>query len=296
MPCYSPLRALRSSEGIKLLSGDSSIYNLLLPCGQCVGCRLERSRQWAVRIMHESKMHKSNCFITLTYNSDHCPKDYSLDYSHFQYFMRKLRRMFPESTIRFYMCGEYGEKNNRPHYHACIFGWSPPDLVLWRSTSQGHRLYRSAVLEKLWEKGFCSVGQLTFETAAYTARYIMKKRTGQRAVEYRVISESTGEIFSRVPEFNRMSLKPGIGATWFDKYGDTDVIPHDHVVSNGVPSKPPRYYDKLLAKRSKIVLGMNQQRRIDSAQVHAFDNRPSRREVKEAVAKAKIRSLIRSSF
>ncbi|MEO5355656.1 MAG: hypothetical protein H7835_21005, partial [Magnetococcus sp. XQGC-1] len=89
--------------------------------GQCVGCRLERSRQWAIRVMHEASQHEHNCFITLTYNDDNLPANGSLNYRHFQNFMKRLRKYYVEFTVRFYMCGEYGENFARPHYHACIF-------------------------------------------------------------------------------------------------------------------------------------------------------------------------------
>ena len=116
-----------------------------LSCGQCFGCRLEFSRQWAVRCMHESKMWPDNTFITLTYRDAR----WSLDPQHFTDFMKRLRYFFPQ-TIRYYMSGEYGEVNFRPHYHAILFNFAAPDLVYYRTTKAGFKLYNSPKLESIW--------------------------------------------------------------------------------------------------------------------------------------------------
>lgn len=236
---------------------------LTLPCGQCVGCRLERSRQWAVRCMHEAQMHEENCFITLTYSEENLPQDFSLDYRHFQAFMKRLRSWFSYQSgassgsaslpaerpkgIRFYMCGEYGEQFSRPHYHACIFGMDFPDKLEFRKLDSGSTIYTSKILESLWPYGYSSIGDVTFESAAYVARYIMKKAIGKNAeTHYRRVIGETGEVVDVVPEFTRMSLKPGIGASWIAKY-TSDVYTTDAVVMRGRKMKPPRYYDKYLA-------------------------------------------------
>ena len=130
MACYKPLRAWQCANGDVVFAelGRFDITRQLdLPCGQCVGCRLERSRQWAMRCLHEAKMHDRNCFVTLTYNNDNVPADRSLNYRDFQLFMKRLRFHFRGVPIRFYMCGEYGEDFGRPHFHACLFGLDFPD-------------------------------------------------------------------------------------------------------------------------------------------------------------------------
>lgn len=191
MPCYHPIDAWRpdSYSGDKKLifkydvqrCGGRLTPDIKVPCGRCVGCRLERSRQWAMRCMHEAKMHKQNCFITLTYNEENRPYNDDLNYQDFQLFMKRLRERFQGTTIKFYMCGEYGPKLGRPHFHACLFGIDFPDRKLWKVTDSKSKLYRSEILEKLWTKGFSSVGDVNFESAAYVARYIMKKVTGEAA-------------------------------------------------------------------------------------------------------------------
>lgn len=293
MPCYHPLKAMRSSSGVKVLDNSASIWNLLLPCGQCVGCRLERSRQWAMRCMHEASLYEDNCFITLTYSPENVPVDGGLNYRHFQLFMKRLRKRFPEKVIRFYMCGEYGENYGRPHFHACLFNHNFIDRLYWRSTPSGSKIFRSQLLEELWPFGFSSIGDVTFESAAYVARYVMKKVTGSAADQhYKSVNVESGEIFDRRPEFNKMSLKPGIGAGWYEKYS-TDVFPHDHVIVNGQETKPPRYYDRLLKRVNPDLFETILQKRIDNAQKNAHDNTRDRLAVKEQVTSARIRQLKR---
>ena len=221
MACTSPLTAHRSSNG-QIVFGSGP---LRLACGQCMGCRLERSRQWAIRCVHESKFHVHNCFLTLTYDDVHIPDNHNLCYRDFQLFMKKLRRQFSGKLIRFYMCGEYGENTHRPHYHACIFGIDFDDKVPFHRSSSNSVLYRSDLLDKLWSMGHASIGELTFESAAYTSRYITKKLIGSDDKSgNNFVNIDTGEVFERVPEFTRMSLKPGIGRPFYDKFKD-DMLP-----------------------------------------------------------------------
>ena len=284
MPCFSPLEAYKPLEGGKLkFSEGPNTAPITIPCGQCIGCRLERSRQWAMRCVHEASMHDDNEFITLTYDDDHVPVDHSLKYSHFQDFIRALRksvrrmrqRLTDGSTdkelrqsgqsgpdavercparsakgIRFYMCGEYGEDTKRPHYHACLFGIRFLDREHFKTTKAGEKLYRSEFLQSFWPHGYAATGDVTFESAAYIARYVLKKRFGDVANEfshYKFVDDY-GEVHYRAPEFNRMSLKPGIGGAWFDEFR-REVYPADSVVMRGRLMKPPKYYDKLLEQR-----------------------------------------------
>ncbi|ALS03705.1 VP4 [Gokushovirus WZ-2015a] len=300
MPCYKPLSAFQDANGTVAFTerkGANWIRTLTLPCGRCVGCRLERSRQWAVRCLHESKSNHENCFITLTYSEEHLPENMSLNYDVFQRFMKRLRKHFGSKRVRFYMCGEYGETNPstglidggiyRPHFHACLFGVDFPDKVL-ASNKGGKKLYDSKILERLWGFGGVRVGELNFETAAYTARYIMKKITGDPAEEhYSYVVPATGEIVQREPEFCHMSLKPGIGAEWLDKFHQ-DVYRFDYVVVRGREAKPPRYYDKRYAKRHEDAFATIQDSREVKSYARRLDNTDSRLAVKEVVAKARV--------
>jgi len=190
MACYHPLTAYLSGHQTNNATGksfrrvsfketDEHDRQISLPCGQCVGCRLERSRQWAMRCIHEAQLHQNNCFITLTYDDEHLPKDLSLDHREFQLFFKRLRKANPHIKIRYYMAGEYGSTRGRPHFHACIFGYDFHDKKLFSRTSAGSLLYRSQELEKLWPYGYSTIGDVTFESAAYVARYIMQKQTGK---------------------------------------------------------------------------------------------------------------------
>lgn len=227
---------------------------LELPCGQCIGCRLERSRQWAMRCLHESSLYDRNSFITLTYDDEHIPPGGSLWYPDFQRFMKRLRKHI-KAPVRFYMGGEYGENTARPHYHACLFGYDFPDKVYFRKSPSGEKLYTSAFLESIWPYGLSSIGNVTFESAAYIARYCVSKVTGDAAKDHYSCSEyvdADGVIRDSVePEFNHMSLKPGIGAAWLEKY-QTDVFPRDYVIVNGVKVKPPKYYDTLFERDNSL--------------------------------------------
>ena len=159
MTCYHPIPAWRLSgerdptTGKWPITFDATKGNPLLPvsipCGKCVGCLMARSRQWAVRCVLEASLWTKNCFITLTYAPEHLPENGSLVKEHFTLFMKRLRKKYGEG-IRFFQCGEYGSKGDRPHYHACLFNFDFPDKQIWKRSESGALLYRSSSLEKLW--------------------------------------------------------------------------------------------------------------------------------------------------
>lgn len=294
MPCYHPLIGYRS-RSLTDKGKRAVVFNphdgyvdqpVVLPCGQCIGCRLERSRQWAVRCMHEASLYDDNCFITLTYENENLPSDGSLNKSHFQKFMKRLRKSLDGVKVRYYHCGEYGDLLSRPHYHACLFGWAPDDKSLW-SIRQGVKLYRSSFLEKIWPYGYVSVGDVTFESAAYVARYILKKINGDA---------SEGYYGDRLPPYTTMSRRPGIGAQWMDKYG-SDVYPDDFVVvRGGIKCRPPRYYDSIYDSIDPKSFSEIRKKRLQSGYAHAMDvdNSPSRRTVREEVKLIQCSQLKRS--
>lgn len=264
-----------------------------VPCGQCIGCRLERSRMWAVRMAHEASMHKHNCFITLTYNDQHLPADRSLDVRVFQLFMKRLRKMYGEG-IRFFHCGEYGSKYGRPHYHACLFNFDFPDKYLWKaSEGSGEPLYVSKSLQELWPFGYSSIGNVTFQSAAYVARYITKKITGDMAsAHYEYIDPDTGEIFQRKPEYTTMSRRPGIGSTWIQKYS-SDVYRGDFVLINGRKVKPPKFYDKYFEHEYPSDYEIMKRKRVSDGKLRAADQTPERLKVREEVQMHRYRRLKR---
>lgn len=263
MPCYRPITGYRSKYVNK--SGKRSIvfnttdglgeFPLQIPCGQCRGCRLEYSRQWAIRIHHENQLHEKSAFITLTFDNDHLPENHSISKKDLQNFFKNLRKIIYPKKIRYFACGEYGDKKGRPHYHAIIFGYDFPDKKL-HTVSNGHPLYTSDLLLRAWnKKGHVLIGEVTFESAAYCARYIMKKQKGTRTEKnkekydeyeekYKLVDTETGELHLQEKEFCLMSRRPGIGAEWVEKFKtDTDK---DYITIRGKKMSLPKYYDKIL--------------------------------------------------
>lgn len=291
MPCFKPLEAFRTDDGQIVFSDRGGHRPVSFPCGQCIGCRVQRSQAWATRIMHEASQHDASCFLTLTYSDEQLPGDGSLRYRDFQKFMRRLRKNRPK--VRFFMCGEYGDQLSRPHYHACVFGLHFADQVLF-SESGGNRLYTSAELDSLWRHGFATIGALSFESAAYVARYCLKKVTGDRAeAHYQRLSLVTGEIYSVEPEFARMSLKPGIGANWFDRY-HADIFTTDAAIVGGRRFKPPRYYDKRFTELHGTAFDSVSYARFLKSVEFAEDCTPERLAVREACLKAALNTKNRN--
>lgn len=193
--------------------------------------------------MMENQLHSSSCFITLTYDDAHLPAFRTLVKKDLQDFMKRLRKSLHPVKVRFYAVGEYGETTARPHYHIILFGTDfSSDRKMYKNGR--HPLYQSKILTAAWNKGHANFGDVTFESAAYCARYCLKKVNSHKQ-DYDVACDvSTGEVYSRIPEFSVMSRRPGIAAEWYDRFG-SDVRRTDVVVMRGKAMKPPRYFDKL---------------------------------------------------
>ena len=258
MACFNPIKGYyQLGGGLTFKKSSSNGSTLTVPCGQCLGCRMARSKEWAIRIMHEAQMHQDNCFLTLTYED----APHSVNLKHFQNFMKRLRKKYEPKKIRLFHCGEYGqvysdpgnpnsdpvphpllpEKNaiGRAHYHAILFGHDFTDKTVYKFNHLKQPLYTSPTLTELWGHGFASTGTVTEQSAAYTARYIFKKVTGDISDTYYSKVDEKGEIHSIKPEYVTMSRKPGIGHTWLEKYGE-DIFSYDECVING---KKPQYQD-----------------------------------------------------
>lgn len=260
MACYSPLKAypgakLNPETGKRPMtfSGQKSLIEGTLytvPCGVCIGCRIDRAEAWAIRATHEAKMAKydwpgspGSSFLTLTYRPDAVPADYSVRKDVMQRFMKRLRFKIGV-PVRYLLCGEYGERKGRPHFHVLLFGYEFPDRRPWRKL-RGNQLYRSELLEEVWTEGSAEIGSVSYQSARYVGGYVVKKLGGERADEaYWRQSPVDGNTYRVEPEFGAMSLKPGLGESWFQKFHG-DVFPADHVIVDGQPRKPPRYYEKL---------------------------------------------------
>lgn len=204
-------------------------------------------------------MHDDNCFVTLTYDDENLPPGGTLVKADFQKFMKRLRKT--EGPLRFFHCGEYGETTFRPHYHALLFGWRPRDPELFAREGE-IRTYTSQSLSRIWGLGHATFGELTFESAAYVARYVTKKVTGDMAqAHYQVIDEETGEVFDRLPEYSTQSRRPGIGKTWLEKFGQ-DALGKDEVIMRGRAMRPPRFYDNWFEHTDPQTFQTNQEIRI----------------------------------
>lgn len=304
MPCYHPLEVYRSRTGGITFSRSqawSDKKDVKISCGQCIGCLLQRSLVWALRCNHEAQCHESNSFVTLTYNEENLPEGGTLVPDHFQKWLKRLRKRISPNKIRFFGCGEYGDKNSRPHYHALLFGYDFPDKKLHKVTRRGDRLYTSEELNLSWTNpdtkqpyGHALIGDLTFQSAAYVARYCTKKITGEKAAtHYQNVDPYTGEINQLVPEFSRMSRRPGIGREWFQKY-KSDVYPGDFCEINGKKMQPPAYYDKLHEELHEEAHRKIIRARKKNGLRYADDNTPERLKVREKVHQARAKTLKRS--
>lgn len=302
MPCTGPLkgyraRAVNPDTGRRPIVFDKkdALVDLpvTLPCGRCAGCRLERSRVWAVRCMHEAQMYDENAYVTLTYRDEDLPFGGQLVIEDFQKFMKRLRKVLPQRVKVFY-CGEYGEEEDRPHWHAILFNVGFRDKVFFKY-SNGIPLFTSDFLSAKWGMGHCTVGDVTFESAAYVARYTTKKITGDMAYEHyrrEVVVPETGEVreVHRRPEFAKMSQ--GIGFGWWQKYGK-EVYPDDFIVMNGYRMKVPKFYDRKLEVEDKGLYREIKGRRIRRAKERADDNTEARLLVKKQVIEGRLKLLPR---
>lgn len=296
MPCFHPVQAYRlAGSGAYVFTRPSRqdfTDELKVPCRRCVGCRIDRSKAWALRVMHEASMHQANCFLTLTYDEANLPSDGSLRYSDVQLFLKRMRKRV--GRFRYYLCGEYGDTTWRPHYHLCIFGYDFPDRRTYSQSESGEWSYSSAILDSLWGRGQCTVGNLTLQSASYVARYCLKKVVGDLAEGHYSHVDSDGVIHRRAAEFNCMSLKPGIGSAWLDQFGG-DVFNRDYVATNdGRQHAVPAYYLKRLKKANpdeheRIMLD-----RFDSCQLTAANRTPERLAVRKEVFTARTNQLKRN--
>lgn len=336
MPCYAPWTPK---------PGVAGNYARPLACGQCIGCRLKRSREWATRCTHENQLHQESTFITLTYNDEHLPESYNtgklddqgkpilagnLDHRDFQLFLKRLRqhivRNYPKSKtkptkgkppctlsatenrflkfpqvkgkikinpIRYYMSGEYTEDNRRPHFHACVFGYKFKDEKPFKRTKSGELISTSEQLTKIWGKGYASTGAVTFASAAYIARYIVARITGEKAkAHYTILDADTGEFREINPEYNRMSLRPAIGRGWYDKY-HSDIYPEGSVYVGGFYTTPPRYYDQLFQRNNPEAHHDLKNRRQEKANEQKEETSNTRLAAREAVHQAAAKQLRR---
>ncbi|QCS36255.1 replication initiator protein [Capybara microvirus Cap1_SP_188] len=242
-------RYIGTSGNIQGIPLDAEYFSV--GCGHCIACRLSKSKDWANRMTLEAMYHSSCFFLTLTYDDAHLPEQHlqkngdispihSLNKKHFQDFMKRLRWKFRDVEIRYYACGEYGEKSMRPHYHAIIFGLPLDRLgdAIYSGCSSGFKVFAYTELSKLWVFGNHIVAEANWQTMAYTSRYITKKQFG--------IGSKIYEELGYIPEFSLMSRKPGIGKIWLDA-SRYSVLDDKAIYIPGKGKQPiPRYFKEKL--------------------------------------------------
>ncbi len=286
---------------------------MAVACNQCLGCRTDHRIMWAIRIVHESYLHRDthgNSWLTLTYrdpgectdqqfkDGHYIPADYSLHPSHVSKFIRTLRDANKDHKIRYFYCGEYGDQNWRPHYHICLFNHQFHDQQLFKD-DEGFYTYTSPILDKLWPYGFSTVAELNYETVAYTAGYAAKKITGQRAIEHYLRCDEHGEAYWLLPEYIRMSTgrkKPcGLGAEYYAEF-KKDIFPSDEtpVPGHGTVQLVPRYYTEILTKEDPATLELVKDLRQTFIKAHRADYTPERLRDKYICARAKANTLKRN--
>lgn len=290
MACYRPLLAWQPANGGQLaFKGSYGHSPLQIPCGQCIGCRIDRATEWGVRITHESKLYDYNSWLTLTYAEN----PLSLVKSDLQGFLRALRqserrRKKEVPKIRFFGVGEYGEKLSRPHFHVCLFNYWPHDSKRWDDQS-----HKSDYLEKIWGRGMVDVRQLTWQRAVYLGKYSLKKVGGEMAKEhYTKLDPATGSMVELQPEFALMSRKPGVGNDWYNRYV-SDYLPCDNVVIDGQKRRVPKYYWRKFQETDPDTAEVVKATRKQLMEVHADNNTDARLKIREQVAVLKAQAIQR---
>lgn len=238
MPCYHPIPGNKEFDArtgktrVKLhATGEPDIW---LPCGKCLGCREVTQQQLALRITHEARYHDGNHFLTLTYDEEKCP--IGLSKRHMQLMWKRTRKAFG-AGIKHLTCGEYGDRTQRPHYHAAVLGLAVNDLKKWDSEN-----HTSETLTKLWGNGIVTVSELTEARVQYVAGYVLKK-AGYRRQTY--CDEDGVELES---PFRLMSK--GLGKRWIDQYQNDLRL--GYLQHNGAKYSIPRYYADRIKQNEQL--------------------------------------------
>lgn len=282
MPCYHPIEAWDySPEQLNFLDKRNILFReppmelrqemirqgrrLLLPCRHCVGCRLSKSREWANRVVMEQLYHEDSWFLTLTYDDEHLPRSFPVDKAtgeilsvhsslvkvDLQKFMKRLR-FNSHQSIRFFAAGEYGSITYRPHYHLLLFGLQLSDLEVIRKSPLGDEYYISQLISKCWDKGFHVLGKVTWQSAAYVARYTMKKATHGYDPRYY-------DAAGIEPEFQVMSNRPGLARQYYDDHPDLfDYQSYNVSTPQGGRKMYPSAYFRRLYSESHPMQAMQQ--------------------------------------
>lgn len=262
MACYHP-----STVHVSPIQAPERAGAVTVPCGHCLGCRADQARGWAVRLMHEAQTREAAFFLTLTYEDEELPPNGSLRAEDLSAFFKRLRKRFPSRSLSYFGAGEYGPKTDRPHYHSVLCGPALLDRELV-TVRNGAPVWVSQTIDDAWGLGIHELTAVTYPAAQYVAGYVRKKvRRKDDPEHYCRVDPGTGEIIEIPPEGARMSRRPALGRLWLERYWQ-DVYPRDFVVMNGVPMKPPRYYDKLMEViNPQIMEEVRHQRWLDAEEI-----------------------------
>lgn len=240
MSCYSPFH----------VDIPGRIESVPVPCGRCPYCLKRRVSEWSFRLRKQDEISVCSFFVTLTYSEPPIsPKGFmTLNKVCTQRFFKRLRKATPQTTWKYYLVGEYGSQNWRPHYHIILFAdtqWSKDQLLI--------QLYKS------WDKGVIDVGTVTGASVAYTLKYVQKPK--------RVPAHKNDD---RLPEFSLMSK--GLGINYLTQnivdYHASNLS-ENYAVQDGYKVPLPRYYrDRILTPDQKL-----QQRKIIRSVTTERENR-----------------------
>ena len=273
-----------------------------IPCKRCDACQKTYARDWGVRAFMEMHQHEKNCFLTLTYDEDNIHE--SLQPDHMTKFLKRLRHAVAPLKIRYIQCGEYGSKGHRAHHHALIFGYDFDDKVFVGKSDKDEEMFSSVKLDKLWGKGFCTIGEANIKTALYISGYIGKKiygtkdtdgfyvSGGSKNTHYNKVDKETGEVLIIHKEYMTMSKKPGLGHSFFTKF-TTDLFPDGKIL---VPSAGtlqeypvPQYFFNKLAETNPNLFIQSRDLRLERALEyelkHKNESSPERLRTKAFIAK-----------
>jgi hypothetical protein len=290
MPCFKPIK-IRVNNGLRTFDQEVN-------CRRCTGCLIDRAAQWKHRMIAEKEMSEHDSFFTTnTYSNDQLPPNQELVLKHMQEFIAKIRRQFPKFKIRYVGKAEYGGQTYRPHYHFALFNLILTDLILYKKTDAGHKLYTSETINKIWGKGQVLIGFLDEGSAGYIANYLTKSDhiKGEIQTNDAIIDEN-GEIHERKQPFLTMSRRPGIGHKWIEKFL-SDVFPSDQILVKNkqgsyVPVQPPEYYLKVLQKLDPEmhlqVLENRENNKYKKRENLKYNSTPERLRVREICLQAKL--------
>lgn len=261
-----------NSESTYQYENNQKTKFILAPCGMCQGCKTDRRKEWAIRLEKESKYYDHNYFLTLTYDDSNIiiPKYWAMSETgeviynpgtwrgtlskyHCERFIRSLKEHFRtkynHTGMKYYIVGEYA---SRPHYHAILLNCPEIPLEVIGKNKQGQTYYTNEKIAKIWNKGFITIGNVTWDSISYVAGYVNKKRFGKKAIH-------DHDILGRIPEFAHMSN--GIGKKYYEENREK-IYENDEIINaKGQSLKPPVYYDRLLEKDDPELLRAIKQKR-----------------------------------